>query len=264
MSLEKKSVIVTGAASGIGLAIAERFAGEGARLVLADVLEEAGEKAAADLTSAGHEAIFVNCDVSERLDVRNLLALTLEAYGDVDVLINNAAIMDSAPFLDLTEEEFNQVLGVNLKGCFLLGQAAARRMIEQIEEGKPPGVIVNISSINQVFALPNYVAYSASKGGVNQLTKAMALALAGHGIRVNAIGPGSIATPMLQSVLRNAEGKKRLLQRTPLGRIGEPSEIAAIAVFLASSEASYVTGQTIFADGGRLALNLTVDTDGQD
>jgi NAD(P)-dependent dehydrogenase (short-subunit alcohol dehydrogenase family) len=150
------------------------------------------------------------------------------------------------------------VLRVNLKGAFLVAQAAARQMVAQIADGGAPGAIVNMSSVNAVFAIANQVPYSVSKGGVNQLTKVMALALAPHGIRVNAIGPGSIMTDMLASVAGDPAARRRVLSRTPLGRIGHPDEIAAIAAFLASDEASYITGQTIYADGGRLPLNYTV------
>ena len=150
------------------------------------------------------------------------------------------------------------MLRVNLKGAFLIGQAAARRMVTQVKSGKPPGAIVNISSINAVVAIANHTPYCVSKGGIDQLTKVMALSLAPYGIRVNAIGPGSIMTDILKAVATDKDAKRRILSRTPLGRIGEPDEIAAIAVFLASSAASYMTGQTIYADGGRLALNYTV------
>jgi glucose 1-dehydrogenase len=135
-------------------------------------------------------------------------------------------------------------------------------MVEHVAEGGAPGAIVNMSSVNAVFAIPDQVPYSVSKGGINQLTKVMALALAPHGIRVNAIGPGSIATDMLAAVMDNAEARKRILSRTPLGRLGEPKEIAAVAAFLVSDDASYITGQTIYADGGRLPLNYTVPVKG--
>jgi len=139
-----------------------------------------------------------------------------------------------------------------------MGQAVARQMVEQVEEGAKPGVIVNMSSVNAVFALPEHVPYTVSKGGVAQLSKAMSLALAPYGIRVNAIGPGSINTQILASVANNEEARRKILSRTPLGRIGEPSEVASVAAFLASDEASYITGQTIYPDGGRLPLNYTV------
>ncbi|MCG8560259.1 MAG: glucose 1-dehydrogenase [Hyphomicrobiales bacterium] len=259
MSFEDKVVIVTGAARGIGRACAERFAQEGANVVLADIDEDRGEKVEEELTEAGHTARFIGCDIAEKLDIRNLIAATLEAHGRIDVLVNNAAILDSAPFLELEEDAFDRVLRVNLKGTFLMGQAVARQMVAQVEEGDPPGAIVNLSSVNAVFALPDHVAYTMSKGGIAQLTKAMALSLADRGIRVNAIGPGSIMTPMLEQVAEDKEAMARIMSRTPVGRFGEAAEIAAIAVFLASPEASYITGTTVYADGGRLALNYVVN-----
>jgi NAD(P)-dependent dehydrogenase (short-subunit alcohol dehydrogenase family) len=150
------------------------------------------------------------------------------------------------------------VLRVNLKGPFLMSQAAARQMVEQIEAGAKPGTIINMSSVNAVLAIPNLVPYNVSKGGLAQLTRVTSLALAPYGIRVNAIGPGSIMTEMLKSIASNPEANRRLLSRTPLLRFGQPEEIAAVAAFLASDDASYITGQTIYADGGRLPLNYVV------
>jgi len=257
MSLESKVAIITGAAGGIGYAIAERFLREKAAVVIADVDAEKGEKAERDLRRLG-DVRFIRTDVGNRLDAHNLVAATLEAHGGVDVLVNNAGIVHGADFLDLKEEDFDRVLRVNLKGAFLVGQAVARVMAEKVKAGGAPGSIVNMSSINAVFAIANQVPYSISKGGMSQLTKVMALSLAPYGIRVNAIGPGSIMTEMLASVNSDPAARNRILSRTPLGRVGEPSEIASIAVFLASDEASYITGQTIYADGGRLPLNYTV------
>ena len=257
VSLENKVAIVTGGAKGIGRAIAERFAKDGARVVVADLDEDAGSRAVEEV--GAHGAVrFVRCDVGDRADVENLVAATVQAWGAVDVLVSNAGIVHAADFLDVTEADFDRVLRVNLKGMFLVGQAVARQMVVQVKAGGAPGAIVNMSSVNAIFAIANQVPYSASKGGVNQLTKVMALSLAPHGIRVNAIGPGSIMTDMLASVATDKAARHRLLSRTPLGRIGEAEEIAAIAAFLASDEASYVTGQTIYADGGRLPLNYTV------
>lgn len=259
MSLKDKVTIITGAARGIGYACAERFLADGAKVILADIDEKGGENAARTLAEGNGDATFVACDVGDGLDVRNLVAVTLDSHGIIDILINNAATLDNAPFLDLEEEDYDAVLRTNLKGPFLLGQAVARQMVAQVEEGKSPGSIVNMSSVNAVFALPDHVAYSVAKGGLAQLTKAMALALADKGIRVNAIGPGSIMTEMLEQVASDKAIVNRILSRTPMGRFGEPSEVAAIAAFLASDEASYITGTTIYADGGRLALNYTVD-----
>ncbi len=257
MSLENKVAIVTGGANGIGLAIARRFASEGARVVVADIDEDGGSRAVEEI--GAHGAVrFVRCDVGDRTDVENLVASVVQAWGSIDVLVSNAGIVHGADFLEVSEADFDRVLRVNLKGTFLVGQAVARQMVAQVKAGGTPGAIVNMSSVNAVFAIASQVPYSASKGGVNQLTKVMALSLAPHGIRVNAIGPGSIMTDMLASVATDRAARHRLLSRTPLGRIGDASEIAAVAAFLASDDASYVTGQTIYADGGRLPLNYTV------
>lgn len=261
-TLTGKTAVITGGAKGIGLACAERLAAEGAKVVLADVEEVAGEAAAADLAAKKREALFVTCDVSKKLDVRNLVTATLDAYGAIDILVNNAGIVAHGDFLEISEADFDRVLAVNLKGAFLVGQAVARQMVEQVSAGARPGSIVNMSSVNAVFAIPTQVPYTVSKGGMNQLTKVMALSLAPHGIRVNAIGPGSIMTDILRSVANDQAARQRIMSRTPLGRIGEPSEIAAIAAFLASDDASYITGQTIYADGGRLPLNYTVPVRG--
>jgi glucose 1-dehydrogenase len=258
MSLSQKTVIVTGAAKGIGQAIAARFAAESARVILTDVDAAQGEAAAESLRQAGRSARFVYCDVGAGAEVARLIADVVATEGGVDVLVNNAAILDSADFLDLSEADFDRVLRTNLKGSFLMGQAAARQMVAQVKAGRKPGAIVSLSSVNAVFALPDHVAYSISKGGISQLTKAMAIALAPYGIRANAIGPGSIATAMLEKVITEPAVRDRILSRTPLGRLGMPEEIANVAVFLASDQASYITGQTIYADGGRLPLNYTV------
>jgi len=257
VALDNKVAIVTGAARGIGLAIARRYLEEGARVVIADCDDEAGPAAAEELGALG-PVRFVECDVGERLDVRNLVAATLDAFGDIHILVNNAGILAGGDFLDLDEADFDRVIRVNVKGCFLVGQAAARHMVARVKAGASPGTIINLSSINAVVALSNQLPYVVSKGGVAQLTKAMALALAPYGIRVNAIGPGSIMTGLLEAVMEDSEGRRRVLSRTPLGRIGEPREIAAVAAFLASDDASYITGETIYADGGRLPLNYTV------
>ena len=255
MRLENKIAIVTGGARGIGLAVARRFVAEGARVIIADVDGAAGAAAAQPL---GDNARFVATDVGDARAAEHVVAETCRAFGDLDILVNNAGIIHAADFLELAEADFDRVLRVNLKGAFLVGQAAARRMVAQVKAGKPPGSIINMSSINAVVAIANHTPYCVSKGGIDQLTKVMALSLAPHGIRVNAIGPGSIMTDILKVVATDKEAKRRILARTPLGRVGEADEIAAIAVFLASADASYVTGETVYADGGRLALNYTV------
>jgi len=255
MRLNGKAAIVTGGARGIGLAVAKRYVAEGARVVIADVDAESGAAAAAAL---GESCRFVATDVGDATAVERLVAEAVSAFETIDVLVNNAGIVHAADFLDIAPADFDRVLRVNLRGAFLAGQAVAKRMVAQVKAGRTPGAIINMSSVNAVLAIPNQVPYCVSKGGLAQLTKVMALSLAPHGIRVNAIGPGSIMTDILQSVATDREAKRRLLSRTPLGRIGEPDDIAAVAVFLASDEASYITGQTIYADGGRLGLNYTV------
>jgi len=256
-ALERKTAIVTGAAHGIGLAIAERFVEEGMKVIVADVDDSAGQDVVERLSTVG-EATYVHCDVSDRLDVRNLLAKSLEAYGEIDVLVANAGIVHTADFLEIEEADFDRVIGVNLKGVFLTCQAVAKHMVEQVAAGEKPGTIITMSSVNAELAIPNQAPYVASKGGVRQLTKVMALSLAKHGIRVNAIGPGTIMTKLVEDVLADDDIRQRMMTRTPIGRIGEASEIASIAAFLASEQASYITGQTLYADGGRLGLNYTV------
>lgn len=257
MTLENKVAIVTGGARGIGLAIAGRLASDGARVVIADIDEDGGSRAVEEVGAYG-AVRFIRCDVGDKADVDNLVAATVAAWGSIDILVNNAGIAHGGDFLDVSEEDFDRVLRVNLKGMFLVGQSVARQMVRQIEAGGEPGAIVNMSSINAVVAITSQVSYSISKGGVNQLTKVMALALAPYDIRVNAVGPGTVNTDMAASVVRGGAARMRVLSRTPLGRFGEANEIAAIVAFLACDEASYMTGQTIYADGGRLPLNYTV------
>lgn len=251
MRLDDKVAIVTGGADGIGLACVERFIAEGARVVIADINDEKGEAEAARI---GGDAAFVRCDVANKAHVEHAVGVAVETFGRLDICVSNAGTIHAADFLDIEEPDFDRVIAVNLKGVFLTGQAAARQMVKQ----GGGGAIVNMSSINAEVAIPNQVPYVASKGGVRQLTKVMALSLAPHRIRVNAIGPGSILTDILKTVMIDKAARDKILARTPLGRLGDPSEIASVAAFLASDDASYLTGQTIYPDGGRLALNYTV------
>ncbi|MGI9422557.1 MAG: SDR family NAD(P)-dependent oxidoreductase [Hyphomicrobiaceae bacterium] len=255
MLLNGKVAIVTGAAQGIGRACAERCAAEGAKVVIADTNDVEGAKASAAICEAGRSAIFVQTNISEKLDVHNVIASTLEAYGHVDIMVANAGIVDDVPFLELEDSEFDRILRINLKGTFLCAQAAARQIVKQIDAGRAPGAIVTMSSVNAFFGLPDHAAYATSKGGIAQLTRSMAIALAPHGIRVNAVGPGTIETPLIKDVVKDDAFRDTVLSRTPLGRIGRPEEIAAIVAWLASDQASYITGETIYADGGRLPLN---------
>lgn len=255
ISLADKTAIVTGAARGIGAACARAFAEHGARVVLADVLAEPCEATAEAIArDTGAATLAVEMDVSREADCEALLARCVERFGRCDILLNNAGIIARGSILDASTEDFDRVLAVNLRGPFLLSRAVANHMVEQGIHG----TIINMSSTNAVVTIPDQLPYAASKGGVAQLTKVMAMALAPHDIRVNAIGPGSIATDMLKTVMQDETARRTILSRTPLGRAGDPSEVASVAVFLASDYASYLTGETIFPDGGRLALNYTV------
>lgn len=253
MRLKDQVAVITGGAAGIGKACGKLFAAEGAKVVLADVNETRGEEAAEEIQAAGGEALFVSCDVGEKAEVDALIEKTVGAFGRLDCAIANAGIVHACGFLDLSEEDFDRVLRINLKGVFLTGQAAARQMVKQ-----GGGTIINMSSVNQVMAIPAIASYVTAKGGVGQLTKVMALSLVDHGIRVNAIGPGSIHTEVFESVANDPEKLRGILSRTPMGRVGQPEEVASVALFLASKDSSYITGQTIYPDGGRMALNYTV------
>jgi len=253
VKLTNRTAIITGAARGIGLACAERFVAEGAHVVIVDVLDEIGK---AEANRLG--AIYLHCDVSKSSDVKAVVAAVVKQHGAVDILLNNAAISISGDFLEMSEADYDKVLDINLKGSFLMMQACAREMVKQVAGGRPAGSIVNMSSVNDTLAIPTIVSYCMAKGGVSQLTRATSIYLAPHGIRVNAIGPGSIMTDMLKSVVSDKAAMARVMSRTPMGRVGEPSEIASIAVFLASDDSSYVTGQTIYADGGRMPMNYTM------
>jgi NAD(P)-dependent dehydrogenase (short-subunit alcohol dehydrogenase family) len=241
--------IVTGGAQGIGEACVRRFAREGAQVVIADIDDARGAALAAELGG-----VYLHCDVGNKPQVDALVAQAMAAHGRIDVLVNNAGIFKAADFLDMTEADFDAVLRVNLKGAFLMGQAVAREMARA---GK--GSIVNMSSVNGVLAIPTIAGYNVSKGGINQLTRVMALSLADKGIRVNAVAPGTIATELAaQAVLTSEEARARIMSRTPMRRLGEPSEIADTVAYLASDAASYITGEIVVVDGGRMTLNYTV------
>lgn len=253
MRLKDRIAIVTGAARGIGFAIAQRFREEGATVVMSDIEDKGGEAAA---TSIG--ATYRHCDVSKSAEVNALVDHVIKTHGAIDLLVNNAGIAMAGDFLSVTEADFDRIIGINLKGSFLMLQACARHMVKQAEAGRKPGAIVNMSSVNDTLAIPTIVTYCMSKGGVSQLTRATSIAFAAHGIRVNAIGPGSINTEMYKGVVADPAAVKSVMSRTPLGRPGDASEVASIAAFLASDDASYVTGETIYVDGGRMPLNYVV------
>jgi len=259
MLMEGKIAVVTGAARGLGFACAKRFVGEGAKVVIADVQDELGEQSAAALRAEGADAVYRHCDVTSKSEIVNLLDFAVDRHGRIDTVVANAGIVHVSDPLELDEADFDRVLAVNLKGVFLTGQAAARIMVGQTADADgSKGTIINMSSCNAVLTIPEITPYVISKGGVNQWTKALGIRLAQEGIRVNAIGPGSIATEMFQAVSNDPEKYRAIMSRTPMGRAGEPDEIGKIAVFLASDMSSYITGQTIYPDGGRLGLNYTV------
>jgi NAD(P)-dependent dehydrogenase (short-subunit alcohol dehydrogenase family) len=246
--------VVTGAANGIGAACARLFAASGAAVALWDVDAAAAQALAGELAATGARALPFTCNVARSAEVGAALAATVAAFGHVDILVNNAGIFRAADFLDIAEADWNAVIDVNLKGAFLVGQAVGREIAKT-----GGGAIVNMSSVNGVMAIPSIASYNASKGGIDQLTRVMALALADRGIRVNAVAPGTIATELAQkAVLGSAEAAARIMSRTPLRRLGRPDEVAAVCAFLASDAASYMTGEIVYVDGGRLALNYTM------
>ena len=253
--LAAKVAIVTGAANGIGLACARRFAADGASVVLGDISASAGEAAAAALRGEGAKAIFVQTDVTQRAALEQLVSRAMAEFGRLDIMLNNAGIAKTAAILDMSDETFDLVLATNLRSAFIGTQLAARQM----KASGRGGTIINMSSVNALLAIPGLAAYACSKGALNQLTKVAAIELAEHKIRVVGIGPGTILTDLArQSVMGDDAARRKILSRTPIGRAGEPEEIASVASFLASDDASYITGQTIYPDGGRLALNYTM------
>jgi len=256
--LRGRCVVVTGGSQGIGAACVRRLAAEGACVAIWDVDQIHGPALALELKSAGARAIAITCDVSQKTAVEEALARTQAELGLVDGLVNNAGIFRAADFLDIAEADWDAVMAVNLKGSFLVGQAVARAMVKA---GFGPGrcAIVNMSSVNGQMAIASIASYNASKGGIDQLTRAMALGLADHGIRVNAVAPGTIATELAKAaVLGSEEARQRILSRTPMKRLGQPDEIATAVAFLLSPASSYMTGEIVYVDGGRRALNYTV------
>ena len=247
--LEGRVAVVTGGAQGIGEACVRRLRQDGAQVVVVDIANDRGH-ALADATGS----TFIHADVGNKAHVDAMVSRVMHQHGRIDILVNNAGIFRTSPFLEMAEVDFDAVLRVNLKGTFLTGQAVARVMAHA-----GCGAIVNMSSVNGVLTIPTLASYNASKGGINQLTRVMALSLAEHGIRVNAVAPGTIATELAtQAVLTDGGAKQRILSRTPMKRLGEASEVADAVCWLASDAASYVTGEIVTVDGGRMTLNYTV------
>ena len=243
--MAEKIALVTGGAQGIGYGCGEALSEDGFRVVLADINAEAVRAAAARLSPT---AVGLPCDMAGDAQIAALFETVEAEFGPVSVLVNNAGIAAPADFLDYDVATFRKVLDVNLIGAFQATQRAAKSMIA----AGIKGAIVNMSSVNAQVAIPAIPAYCASKGGLMQLTKAAAIALAPHGIRVNAVGPGSIDTAMMAGVNADPTAFKMAMSRTPIGRPGTAREIGDVVAYLASERASYVTGETIYADGGRL------------
>jgi NAD(P)-dependent dehydrogenase (short-subunit alcohol dehydrogenase family) len=254
MKHDGKVVIVTGAAQGLGLACAERFLSEGAKVFLVDILED---KLNAAVERLGADAAAYVSDLSTitSAKAKEIVDKAVERFGKVDVLVSNAGIIHLADFVDFPEEMFDKTQQINVKAAFVIGQAVARQMIKQ----GAGGAIVNMSSVNANLAIPNAVAYAVSKGAMKQLTAVMAVGLTNHGIRVNAVGPGTILTELVaNSIMSSDVARRNILARTPIGRCGEPSEVASVVSFLASDDASYIMGQTVYIDGGRSIVNYMV------
>lgn len=244
MQLEGKVALITGAATGIGEAIARAYGAAGARVAI-DYLHhrEQAEQICQEIGKG--KAIAIQADVSKLPDINRMVQQTVATFGRLDILVNNAGIEETTPFLEVTEEQWDRQLAVDLKGPFFMAQAAARQMVKQRK-----GKIINISSIHEDQPMPGNAPYCATKGGLRMLTRTLADELAPYQINVVGIGPGAIATPINQKTLDNPQKVQTLLSSIPLGRIGKPEDVAGLALWLASDASDYVTGTTFFIDGG--------------
>jgi len=249
--LKNKVTIITGSRRGMGKSHAILFAKAGAKVVVSDISEEDCQKVVDEIKKNGGEATAIKCDTSNKGEVEGMIKKTIEKWGKIDILVNNAGVIGYSSFLDLTEEEWERVLNINLKGYFLCAQACARKMAKQ-----KSGVIINIASIGmgQIgVGFPNIVHYCASKGGIVAMTEAMAAELAPYNIRVNAISPGAIETPMADPSKQDPKTLEGTLMRIPMHRFGKPEEVSNLVLFLASDSSSYMTGSTVIIDGGWLS-----------
>jgi len=249
--LQDKVSIVTGAGDGIGKAIASAFSHEGSVVAVNDIRGDRAKATAQMIIARGGRALAIKGDVSNRQDVRNIVARTVKSFGQIDILVNNAGTQTEKPFLNLSEEEWDRVIDTNLKGTFLCSQSVAKEMIK-----RNSGKIINISSIHESVPRANIAHYAASKGGILMLTKVMALELARYKINVNCIAPGAIATTMNAKLLNSRTELSKINSRIPCARMGKPEEIAALAVFLGSKDADYITGASFCADGGLTLMRL--------
>jgi glucose 1-dehydrogenase len=241
--LQNKNVLVTGAASGIGRAIAIRFAQEGANVAI-NYLNDRAE--AETIPTAGVKSVLIQADISREPDVQSMFAAAIAALGPIDILVNNAGIQTPCPSHEIETADFDRILNVNLRGAFLCAREALRHFLAR----GTGGVILNNSSVHQIIPKPKYLSYSVSKGGLDNLTRTLALEYAAHGIRVNAVGPGAVVTPINKAWIDDPKARGEVESHIPMGRAASPEEIAAVFAFLASGDASYITGQTIYACGG--------------
>jgi glucose 1-dehydrogenase len=247
MRLKGKNALVTGSSRGIGRGIAIRFAREGANVAINYVgAVEAAEETLAAVTSYGSRGVIIPADIGRVGDVARLVASAAEALGPLDILVNNAGIEKHAPFWEVTEDDYDRVLDINLKGTFFATQA----MVLHLRSNRRSGRIINISSVHEDLPFPNFAAYCASKGGLRMLTRNLGVELGPLGITVNNIAPGAIETPINSALLNNPAKLGALLGQIPLGRLGQPDDVAGLATFLASDDAAYVTGATFVVDGG--------------
>jgi glucose 1-dehydrogenase len=245
--LEGRVALVTGSSRGIGRAIALRLAVDGADVVVHyNRTPEGAREVATAIAAAGRRTHVVRADLARVTEVRRMVTEAVEHFGRVDVLVNNAGLEINAPFAEVTEEDYDRVLDVDLKGVFFASQA----LVRHLSETRRPGKIINISSVHEDLPFPHFASYCAAKGGVRMLTRTLAVELKGMGITVNAIAPGAIETEINRELLRDPAKLRPLEAKIPLGRIGKPADVAAVAAFLASADADYVTGATYFVDGG--------------
>jgi len=250
--LKNKVAIITGARRGMGRTHALTLAKAGAKVVVSDISLEDCQKVVKEIKKNKGEAMALKCDVSKKEEVEKMVKKTIAKFGKIDILVNNAGIYQFKPFLELSEEEWDRTLDINLKGYFLCSQAVAKEMAKQ----KPGGVIINIASVamgQQGIGFPNIVHYCASKGGIVGMTEALAVELAPYNIRVNAVSPGMIETPMIDPITSDPKIMEAMLARVPMHRVGKPEEVSNLVLFLASEESSYMTGSTVVIDGGWLA-----------
>ncbi len=249
MKLKDKVAVIAGGTKGIGLGIALEFVREGAKVVVGGTNPKNGEEAVREIKTAGGDGLFVKCDVADLADLDKFIAQAVARFGRVDIYVANAGINDAnkTHFLEISPEQYDRIMAVNLRGMFFGGQKAAQQMLAQGDGG----VIINMSSVNAHLALDSQVVYTVSKGGIQQLTKVQAVALAPHNIKVNAIAPGPIETDLMRRVGSDKELMDTILSRTPQGRIGTPKECGRLAVFLASNDSDFIFGQSIYIDGGR-------------